>query len=468
MNGCRCVTLVATLMLACAGAAHSVAVSAQSPALNARVAVVGGFLVDGHGGPPRPNAIVLIDGDKIVAVGDEGRLAVPQGATIIDANGYTVMPGLIDAHVHLDLLGHGSYGVWHPLVHDEYAEVMKIAAAQLLAHGVTTARDAGGALRASVETRDRINRGEIPGPRLLVSGDMLVNWPERQWRNWYRGRVSVNVRGVEDARQATIRLIEEGADAIKIRGGLTREQIRAVTEEARSRGKLVGAHVYTDQEIQDALMGGVDLLDHAGSGHQTPLYERTTLRLMAEHRVPVAQSIAHRVTLYPAHLRWPERLDDPRLRQELGRYADPVLQSLVDFTALSYFSNMLPSLRIAPAAARQLHDAGCRVIVGTDSGTPGYFHSEAVWREMEALVTIAGMTPSEAIRAATKDAAAALKINAGVVEPGRLADLILVRGNPLDDIRVIQRVDRVIKGGVVQAKSWAVPSLDDAAQKDLY
>jgi imidazolonepropionase-like amidohydrolase len=422
--------------------------SAQGRSSSATLAVVGGFLIDGHGGPPRRDAVVLIDGETITSVGSEGRLAVPVGARVIDANGYTVMPGLIDAHVHLDLLGHALYDTWHPLVRDEYADVMRIAAAQLLAHGVTTARDAGGALQASVETRDRVARGEIPGPRLLVSGDMLVNWPESRWRTWYRGHISMNVHTNDDARQATIRLIEGGADAIKIRGGLTREQIRAVTTEARARGKLVGAHVYTDEEIQDAVLGGVDLLDHAGSAHQTPLFSAATLRLLAERRIPVAQSIAHRVTLYPAHLAWPERLDDPALSRELGRYAELVLRSLVDFPTLGYFSDMLQNLRIAPEAGRQLHGSGGLVIVGTDSGTPGYFHSEAVWREVEALVSLAGMTTAEAIKAATKDAAAALRVNAGVVEPGRLADLILVRGNPLDDVRVLQRVEHVIKGGV--------------------
>ena len=112
----------------------------------ATLAIVAGFLIDGYGGPARPNAVVLVDGDKIVAVGDEGRLAVPEGAKVIDANGLTVMPGLIDTHVHLDILGHGHYPTWHGLIRDNYGEVMELAAAQLLAHGVTTVRDAGGEL----------------------------------------------------------------------------------------------------------------------------------------------------------------------------------------------------------------------------------------------------------------------------------------------------------------------------------
>jgi imidazolonepropionase-like amidohydrolase len=153
--------------------------------------------------------------------------------------------------------------------------------------------------------------------------------------------------------------------------------------------------------------------------------------------------------LYPAHLSWPERIHDPRLRRELGRFADPIMQSLRPFSSLSYFSQIQMQMRVAPAATRQLVDAGCRVIMGTDSDTPGYFHSEAVWREAEALVRMAGLTPMEAIVASTRLAAQALGVNAGLIHPGRLADVILVRGNPLDSMLYLQNVERVIKGGVV-------------------
>lgn len=418
-----------------------------SPA--ATLAIVGGYLIDGFGGPPLADSVVLINGDRIVAVGEEGRLAAPPGARVLDANGYTVMPGLIDAHVHLDILGHGDYPAWHDMVRENYAEVMELSAAQLLAHGVTTARDAGGELRASVRTRDRVNRREIPGPRLLVSGGWIQNWPDERARTHYR-RFNVNVHTPEEARQAAAALFDGGADVIKAYTGLTLEQMRAITSEAHHRGKRVGAHVYTDEEIRIAVEGGADLLDHAGSGHQNPLYDEATLRLMALRQIPIAQSIAHRVTLYPAHLSWPEHVQDARLRRELGRFADPIVRSLRSFSSLSYFGQIQMQMRVAPAATRQLVAAGCRVIMGTDSGTPGYFHSEAVWREAEALVRMAGLTPMEVIVASTKLAAQALGVNAGVIHPGRLADVILVRGNPLDSMLYLHNVDRVIKDGVVQ------------------
>ena len=424
-------------------------VRAQQPAAaSTTLAVVGGFLIDGFGGSPVPDSVVLIEGDRITTVGEEGRLAIPPGARIVDANGYTVMPGLIDAHVHLDILGHGDYPTWHELVRANYAEVMERSAAQLLAHGVTTARDAGGELQASVRTRDRIQRGEIPGPRMLVSGGWIQNWPDEQAKQHYR-RFNLNVHSVEEARRAAASLLDGGADFIKAYTGLTLEQMKAITDEAHRRRKRVGAHVYTDEEIRVAIEGGVDVLDHAGSGHQNPLFTDETLRLMADRQIPVAQSIAHRVTLYPAHLAWPERIEDPRLRSELGRFADPIIDSLRRFSSLSYFSQIQTQMRVAPRAARQLVDGGARVIMGTDSGTPGFFHSDSVWREADALVRLAGLSPMETIVASTRLAAQALGVNAGVVHPGRLADLILVRGNPLDNVLYLQNVERVIRAGVV-------------------
>lgn len=448
------VRVFATTLAACTLGIDVTTTGAQSspPPLRATLAVVGGFLLDGYGGPPKPNAVVLVDGDKIVAVGEEGRLAVPAGAKIVDANGFTVMPGLIDTHVHLDIIGHGNYAQWHAMVRSEYAEVMRVAAAQLLAHGITTALDAGGDTKISVETRDRINRGEWSGPRLLVSGGWIQRSSDEAVTRHHRASQISNAQTPEEAREATRRLLDAGVDAIKVYTGLSADQIAAISDEAHKRRKLVGAHVYSEEEIRNAVRGNVDILHHAGSGHQNPLYSEETLRAMAERQVPVGQSIAHRVTLYPAHMSWPERLDDPQLRRELGKYADPIMASLRDFSGLGYFGRIQLQMRVGAAATRQLYDAGVRIIMGTDSGTPGNFHSESVWREMEALVRMAGMTPSEVIVATTRDAAAALRVNTGVITPGRLADIILVQGNPLDSMLYMQNVAVVIKDGVVQTQ----------------
>jgi imidazolonepropionase-like amidohydrolase len=417
--------------------------------LASTIAIVGGFLIDGFGGPPLPNAVVLIEGERIAAVGDSAEIRIPAGSSIVDAEGFTIMPGLIDTHVHLDILGHGDYPTWHDLVRADYAEVMELSAAQLLRHGVTTARDAGGEIEASVRTKKRVEAGEFPGPRLLVSGGWIQNWPDDRARAHHR-RFNYNVHTADEARAAAAALIEKGADAIKAYTGLTLDQMRAITDEAHRRGKIVGAHVYTDEEIQVAVAGGADFLDHAGSGHQNPLYSEETLRLMALRQIPVGQSIAHRVTLYPAHLSWPERVDDPALARELGRFAGPIRESLRNFPALSYFGRIHLEMRVAREAAPQLLASGAKIIMGTDSGTPGFFHRDSVWREADALVRLAGMSPNEVILAATKHAAETLRVDAGVITPGKLADVILVKGNPLDSVLYLQNVELVIKGGVAQ------------------
>jgi imidazolonepropionase-like amidohydrolase len=410
------------------------------------IAIVGGFLLDGFGGPPLPNSVVLVEGDRITAVGVEGLVPIPEGARVVDANGLTVMPGLIDTHVHLDILGHGDYPTWHGMVRENYAEVMELAAAQLVDHGITTVRDAGGEIDALVRTRERIENGEALGPRLLIGGGWIQNWPDERARAHHR-RFNYNVHTPDEARATTRMLIDKGADVIKAYTGLTLEQMRAITDEAHRLSKIVGAHVYTDEEIRIAVEGGVDFLDHAGSGHQNPLYSEETLRLLALRQIPIGQSIAHRVTLYPAHVSWPERIDDPNLLEELGRFARPIRESLANFPSLSYFGRIHLEMRVAPEAARQLHAAGAKVIMGTDSGTPGFFHRDAVWREAEALVRLAGMTPNEVIVASTKLAAETLRVDTGVIYPGKLADVILVRGNPLESVLYLQNVERVMVGG---------------------
>ena len=237
-------------------AAHSVCVqrSLAAPAAPAgqmvSLSIVGGSLIDGFGGPPRQNAVILVAGDKIAAVGDEGRLPVPPGVQVVDANGFTVMPGLIDTHVHLDILGHGDYAVWHKMVENEYAEVMRLSAAQLLAHGITTALDAGGDLKASVTTRDKINRGEIKGPRMLVSGGWIQNGSDEQAARHHRAKQFYNVHTADAARQAAKTLLDGGVDSIKLYTGLTVDHVKAITEEAHRRRKLTMAHVYTDNEIE--------------------------------------------------------------------------------------------------------------------------------------------------------------------------------------------------------------------------
>src|SRR4051812_7897238 len=142
--------------------------------LAALLVLAGGRLIDGYGGPPLENAVVVIDGNRITAVGPEGTVPIPAGAKVIDTNGYTVMPGIADMHVHLMILGHGDYDHWDATYQPKFRDViMPISAKELLMAGVTTARDLGAPLEDIVAVKNRINAGEIPGPRMFVSGPFL-------------------------------------------------------------------------------------------------------------------------------------------------------------------------------------------------------------------------------------------------------------------------------------------------------
>lgn len=202
--------------------------------------LAGGRLIDGYGGTPLENSVVVIEGNKVVAVGAEGTIAVPPGAKVIDTNGYTVMPGLMDMHVHLMILGHGNYDHWDRTYPSQFRDViMPISAKQLLMAGVTTARDLGAPLEDIVAVKRRIERGEIPGPRMFVSGPFLQksNTPLDAAFRWI-------VNGPEDARKKVRTIVEGGADVIKLidQDQMTLEEVKAIVDEAHKHGKHVAAH----------------------------------------------------------------------------------------------------------------------------------------------------------------------------------------------------------------------------------
>jgi hypothetical protein len=141
-------------------------------------ALVGGRLIDGFGGPPLANSVILIDGERIKTIGQVGTLTIPAAAQVISTEGMDVLPGLWDAHVHTMLLGHSDYAHWDKTYPKRLAsEIMPAAAHQLLIAGVTSARDLGAPLQDSLNVRDRINRGEIPGPTLYVAGPFIQHEP---------------------------------------------------------------------------------------------------------------------------------------------------------------------------------------------------------------------------------------------------------------------------------------------------
>ena len=401
------------------------------------------MLIDGYEAPPVHNATVLIEGDRIVAVGPSSQIEIPAGAEVIDTRGMTMLPGLIDLHVHTMFLGHGEYSEWFPFFTPEKEEMMEIAARQLLMAGVTTAVDLGAPIEIT-RVRDRIDRGEVPGPRMLVSGPWIAGRRWGSFPDYFQHVVSTP----EEAAQRTYELADAGVDVIKTWAGMSEDMLRAVVEAAHERGIQVHSHLYSPDELWNAIRAGTDVIQHAGSAGNPP-YSDELVQEIAHRGIPVVQTIAHRPWVYQATVEFPERLQDRRLVETLPpELYEEFQRSFQDFRRLSYFRTTPLQIRKSQLSAGQFIEANAVMGMGTDSGSPLNFHTESAWREISALVD-SGMTPIQAISAATKTGAEIIRRgnDLGTIEPGKLADIIVVRGNPLFDINVLGYVEHVVKDG---------------------
>src|SRR3954464_15133687 len=226
------------------------------------IALVGGRLIDGFGGTPLANSVIIIEGERITAIGTVDTLKPPADAEIISTEGMSVLPGLWDCHVHTMLLGHSDYEHWDKTYPNRLAsEVMPAAAHQLLMAGVTSARDLGAPLEASIQVRDRINRGEIPGPTLYVAGPFIQHepYPGTEAFRW-------GVKGVADARAKVKKIADAGVNIVKLidQDQMTMDEVKAVVDEAHAHKLPVVAHAHRPDEIRRGLTAGVDCFEHTG------------------------------------------------------------------------------------------------------------------------------------------------------------------------------------------------------------
>ncbi len=424
--------------LACAVAA------AAPPALRAQqgaapvVAIRAGTLIVGTGAAPVRNAVILLRGDRIEAVGPGVR--VPAGARVVDLSGFTVLPGFIDAHVHLASrpLGVGDWS--HRVVTDDEGDDALWGAANAratLLAGFTTVRDVGASSFANVALLRALDAGRVPGPRMETAGHLIGISGGHCDADGFaagalpeRGPLEGIANSPDEVREAVRLQVKYGASVIKIcaTGGvlsqgdqigaqqMTEDEMRTAVETATMLGRRVAAHAHGNAGIKAAIRAGVTSIEHGS------FLDEEAVRMMVQHGTWLVPTLFAGWSVgspeAAAHL--------PPWMAEKGRQAWEAMQR---------------SIRLAV-------QGGVKIALGTDAGVDPHGQNA---KEFELLVTVGGMTPMQAIEAGTINAATLLGMehDVGSLEAGKYADVVAVRGDPLGDITVLQHPAFVMKGGEV-------------------
>ena len=423
------------------------------PASAKVTALVGGRLIDGWGGAPVNHSVILIDGERIKAVGTVDTLPVPVGAEVIDCRGMSILPGLWDCHVHTMLLGHSDYTHWDKTYLGRLEkEIMPAAAHQLLNAGITSAIDLGAPLEASINVRARIAKGEIPGPTLYVSGPFLQHepYPGTEVFRW-------GVKGADDARAKVKQLADAGVNVIKLidQDQMTGPEIEAVVTEAHARKLPVIAHAHRPDEIRLGLKYGVDRFEHTGLA-TAPEYPADIIAAIQERTAKMALGPMYWCPTIEGFFNYEYSVANPLHLEDTGWQLDVPADIVADIKASVQHPGWLAYYQITPLRAKtsaakfaQLQKTGLVLLIGTDSGIPMKFHNQSTWRELDIWVNKLGVDPMTAIRAATYWPAVSMKADQdyGTIQEGKFADIIAVKGDVLRYIDLLQRVDLVIKHG---------------------
>ena len=418
-----------------------------------RVAMVGGTLVDGTLSDPIRDSVILIEGERIVAVGTVKTLPVPADATVISTEGMTVMPGLWDMHVHLMINGHADYDHWDRTYPAQFRDViMPASAKQLLLAGVTGARDLGGPLEDSIAVRDAINSGRIPGPTLFVSGPFIQKkpYPGTEQFRW-------GVDSPADARAKIKRIAQAGVDVVKLidQDGMSDAELAAIVDEAHKHGLPVVAHAHRPEEIRRGLKAGVDCFEHTGLA-ASPEYPPDVIAALRERTGNMASGplfwtpTIEGLYNFPYTVKNHEFIDGTDWHVGLTpAIVDDIRQSLAHPERIGYFQQTPQRWPTLQRKFQQLRESGVLLLIGTDSGIPMKFHSGSTWNELDVWVNKLGVPTIDAIRAATYWPAVAMKADKdyGTVTEGKYADIIAVKGDVLKQVALLQRVDIVVKHG---------------------
>jgi imidazolonepropionase-like amidohydrolase len=416
---------------------------AQTPT----VVLEGGTLIDGTGKDPVNNAVVVIEGTRIKSVGTKGQVSYPPNATIIKTDGKTILPGLVDGHVHVDIY---------------YPSYML----QMLLHsGVTTIADLNNDTDWILLQREALNSGKLRGPRMFVSGE-AADGPTSATNTDERVVVH-SLKTPEEARAYVRSLVAKGVDVIKVNYTLTWDQLAAILDEAKKAGVPVVGH---SRNMRKAAELGLKYMEHMNTVAWALLdddmgYERwqregfTPERRMDTSKFPpLIQFMVNQGVFINPTLMANWKAGSPRAQQmsdaAKDMLKDPTLAAIVPAPAQQAWMQLasartpdVEGYKKVQEFVRQYVNAGGKLVAGTDEGgvsIPGL----SIHYEMQ-MITDAGISPMKAIQAATLWAAESFGQgkNLGSIEPGKLADFTIIEGNPLNDITATRNVKMVIKDG---------------------
>lgn len=476
-----------------------IVVSAEQPCA---IAVVGATVIDGNGGPAVPDATILVRDGRFAQVGPRRSVTVPDCAQVVDGAGKFVTPGFVDTNVHVAMPG----GAIDFARYWDRLSDLAVEGAQLhLKYGVTSIRDSYGVLAPLLDARDRIKRGEVPGARLLVAGN-IVGWsgnfslsfrgrdPESYFEEWVNDQFT---RGTgetlgwlspDSLRAVVNRYIDLGVDFVKI--GVTahshnvptlvfsQRQLEAIVETVHSRGLVAETHATTPEGLHMSLVAGMDLIQHPevmgvpitdelvtmlgesdvvcsihGNNHAGRAWRQFLARTGGSgggNTAGSAQTGQRDTALSELRNDWPKPARTEKMWQDSMRTNNP---------------------RTLRENAMRIVKSGCMITTATDNamGTPPEFSRDPnAWgarqpgpgthASIESLVEF-GMSPSEALVAATKNGAIAMRMerDLGTIEVGKIADLVVLDADPLQDISNIRRISLVMKdGGIVERERLPV------------